>query len=196
MEQLCAKTSGRFNIQCECFQHPLRCGHSNIRLLRTFIECCMRWCMCCNSDDTIRDRDQFTGELSSGAPPELWMPTSPFVTEGGASSSSNNRFGQGRASYPNLRRRPVTQPNQGARTTCLGTCTAVTGACSRGSSCTCYAGPVGVFFLHKGACGPTHDSLRRNIKRDDSSPSSASKYHQDTTFERKPQGLPPGPPPG
>lgn len=52
LEQLCAKTSERFNMQCECLQRTLRCGHCNIGLLRTFIEYCMRWCICGNSDDT------------------------------------------------------------------------------------------------------------------------------------------------
>lgn len=178
LEQLCAKTSERFNMQCECLQHKLRCGHSNIGLLRTFIEYCMRWCICGNSDDTIRDRDQFTCELPLIAPPNIWIPDSPFASEGSASSGSNIRFGQGFASYP-------TQPSTcyASQPRCPdnspGTCMAVTRACSHGSSRTCYAGPVGVFFWHKGACGPTHDSFRRNIKRDDYSPTSTSKYHQD-----------------
>lgn len=49
---------------------------------KTFIS--LGWCMCGNSDDTIRDRDQSTGEL----PSIPWMPNSSFSTEGGLSSSS------------------------------------------------------------------------------------------------------------
>ena len=140
--EVCGIKGGRAeNLGCKCDFKLLICGSSQLPSTWRLLDHCFSHCTC--GPGTKISRTRTTQEIRFASDALLYDPQPlrmPYIVPGSHPTSTH---------------------------TCSKTCTSITRDCDPffNGECKCYAPPAGLFFWHRGNCGPVH-TRTHSPKRD------------------------------